>query len=43
MGLTIDYHLSTHLTEVSDIRRLVKALRQHARGLPFGGGIGPGI
>ena len=35
MGLTIDYHLSTDLAAVGDIRRLVKSLRQHAHDLPF--------
>jgi len=35
MGLTIDYDLSTHLTQLDDIRRLVESLREFARDLPF--------
>jgi hypothetical protein len=35
MGLTIHYHLKTHLTEPGDVRTLVESLRQFARELPF--------
>jgi hypothetical protein len=35
MGLTINYQLSTHLTEVDEIRRLVGSFREFARDLPF--------
>jgi hypothetical protein len=35
MGLTIDYQLSTQVTEVAAIRRLVGSMRDFARQLPF--------